>query len=210
MANFCPNCATALDADARFCPSCRASVGVASALASEIAGGFRSHVRSVVSEAGQSVPPLIWAAALQIYWLLTGAGTALLGGALLAGGMGAMSALSGLASGLASGGAQMERVLLAGGVIFLYGTVDTSLSTVLVYGFLTLKKWTHGVFMVWLPVKAVLAIVAYLTWPSLERSNTTQPFVVTFVIVLGLAFNVGALVVEFLLVKRGTASVVEE
>jgi len=156
------------------------------------------------------VPPLIWAATLQIYWLLSGAGTALLGGALLGAGIGAVSALNGLASGLLSGGAQMERVLLAGGVIFLSGTVDTSLSTVLAYGFLTLKNWTHGVFMVWLPLKVVLAILAYLTWPSLGKSDETKPFVVTFVIVLGVALNIGALIAEFLLVKRGAAAMAEE
>jgi len=55
----------------------------------------------------------------------------------------------------------------------------------------------------------VLAIVAYMTWPTLGRSESTMPFVVTFVITLGVILNVGALIVEFLLVKRGTAALAE-
>jgi hypothetical protein len=207
MSNFCPNCAAPLDADARFCPSCRASVGVASALASELTGSLKAGVRSVVSEAGQSVPPSVWAAALQIYWLLTGYVVILLGVVLLAVGGGALSAANVLTSGLFSGGAQAERLLLLGFLAFLAGVFDMCLSTVLVYGFLTLKKWTYGVFMVWLPVKVVLAILAYLAKPTLGESSsaTTTPFVVIFVVTLLALLNIGALVVEFILVRRGKA-----
>jgi hypothetical protein len=157
------------------------------------------------------VPPLVWAAALQIYWLLTGAVGMLLGVAVLAGSAGVLGAANAFSSGFGSGGAQVERLLLVGFLAFLAGVVDTCLSTVLVYGFLTLKKWTYGVFMVWLPVKVVLAILAYLAKPTLGESSgaTTTPFVVIFVVSLLVALNIGALVVEFLLVRRARTLVAE-
>lgn len=206
MPKFCPNCATALDADARFCPSCRTSVGVASALASEITGSLRAGVRSVVLEAGRSVPPFVWAGALQVYWLLTGIWLMLLGAGILLTAAGILGAASQLSSGLAGGGPQLERVVLASVLAFLGGAVDTCLSTVLVYGFLTLRKWVYGVFMVWLPVKVILTIFAYLAIPSFERQQSSTPFVIIFVIALLVIIHVAALVVEFMLVKRGTSA----
>jgi hypothetical protein len=152
----------------------------------------------------------VWASALQIYWLLVGCVALLLGVPVLAVGGGVLSAANSLSSGLVSGGAQAERVLLLGFLLFLTGVFDICLSTVLVYGLLTLKNWTYGVFMVWLPVKVVLGIVTYIAKPSFgESGNATTPFVVIFIITLLVVINIGALVLEFLLVRRARGAMAE-
>jgi hypothetical protein len=206
MPNFCPHCAAALDADARFCPSCRAPVGVAGQLASELTGNLKAGFRNVVSEAGQGVPPFIWAAALQTYWLLIGA-LGMLGGLVATfAGIGFLGAASSLTSGLISAGGHMERFLLLCAISLFGGAVDTCLSTVLVYGFLTGKKWVHGVFMVWLPTKVILSIVTYFVAPSTSKSGEETPFVVLFVGGAFVILSIAALVVEYVLVKRGNAA----
>jgi uncharacterized OB-fold protein len=209
MPNFCPNCATALSPDSRICPSCRTPVGgVARALASEISGSVRAGVMGVVTDAGHSVPPPVWAASLQIYWLLTGLLLTMIGASMVSLGTGLLDAASSLTSGLISGGAQIERVLLLGFLAFLTGIWDTCLSVALVYGFLTLKSWTRGVFMVWLPVKAGLLLLMVLAKPSSahDQQSGPTPFVVVFVLFILVALHVGALVLEFVLVRRTQAA----
>jgi hypothetical protein len=138
----------------------------------------------------------------------------ILGGLLLGVGMGVLSAASAVSglmgAGTGTGGAEMERVLLFGFLSFLAGAVDTCLSTVLVYGFLTLRKWAYGVFVVWLPVKVVLAIIAYLSTPSFGKTADTKPFIIIFVTALTVILNIAALVVEFILVRRGNTALAEE
>jgi hypothetical protein len=209
MPNFCPNCAAALDPDARFCPACRAPVGVAGQLASEVTGNLKAGIRSVVSEAGHGVPPFIWAAAVQVFWLLTGA-LGMLGGLVFTfAGIGFIGAANALSSGFISAGTHMERIILYGAVALFAGAVDTCLSTVLVYGFLTVKKWSYGVFMVWLPTKVVLSILLYIAAPSSGKPGEETPFVVFFVMGAIAILSIGALVLEYILVKRGNAALDE-
>ncbi|MDR3738111.1 MAG: zinc ribbon domain-containing protein [Terracidiphilus sp.] len=215
MPNFCPHCAAALDPDARFCPACRAPVGVAGQLASEVTGNLKAGIRSVVSEAGRGVPPFIWAAALQVYWLLSGVFSmfvSALSVVVFAVSVGILSAVpSGLTSLFGGGGTQpdMERALLAAGIGVLVGALDTCLSTVLIYGFLTLKKWVHGVFMVWLPTRVILGIISYFLMPSYNKSGASLPFVVIFVGGMFIILTIAALVLEYILVKRGNAALDE-
>jgi predicted amidophosphoribosyltransferase len=60
MPSFCPNCATALDPDAKFCPSCSAPVTVSAALASELRAGVQAGVRSLIQAPSLKVPPPVW------------------------------------------------------------------------------------------------------------------------------------------------------
>src|SRR5258708_25160088 len=78
MANFCANCASALDPDAKFCPTCSAPVSYAAALASELRSGVQSNVQAFVRSPAMRVPLPIWAGVIQIFWLSLDVGGALL------------------------------------------------------------------------------------------------------------------------------------
>jgi zinc-ribbon domain len=210
MPNFCANCGARLDADARFCSSCNAPAGVAGAGTSEIPSMFNVGSARVAVEPPRQVPPFIWAAALQMYWLLNGIWGIVTGGFLL--GVGLMGASGAMRYGYPAGGSAGERILILMAVSFLAGALDACVSTVLVYGLLTLKTWAHGVFMVWLPVKIVLWILTFamsmsVTWTTIEP-RPSQPALVTIIIVLGVVLQFSALLAGFLLVRRGKAALV--
>src|SRR5260370_15896096 len=75
-----------------------------------------------------SVPPFIWAAALQVYWLIHGLWGMLSGGVLL--GFGLLGASAAMRYGNTGEG---ERILFAMAVSFLAGAVDVALSNLLTY-----------------------------------------------------------------------------
>jgi hypothetical protein len=212
MPNFCANCGVRLDADARFCSSCNAPAGVAGAGTSEIPSMFNVGSARIAAEPRRSVPPFIWAAALQMYWLLHGIWGMASGGVVLGIGLGIMGAAGGMRTGFPAGGSEGERILIAMAVNFLAGALDACVSTVLVHGLLTLKTWAQGVFMVWLPLKVVLWILTFamsmsVTWTTIEP-RPSQPALVTIIIVLGVVLQFSALLAGFLLVRRGKAALV--
>jgi hypothetical protein len=204
MPNFCANCGAQLAEDAQFCTSCNAPAGTAGAGTPAIGGPFQAISARAAAEARWSVPPFIWAGALQVYWLIQGIWGMLsgtwVGLAMLVSSSGAMR------SGALSGGSEADRILVSLGVSFVAGAFDVCVSTVLLYGLLTLKKWAYRVFMIWLPVKVVLWILALLM--SLAASPTTpqsQPTVFTLIIVLAKILQAGALFAGLMLVRSGKA-----
>lgn len=201
MPAYCSNCATALDPDSRFCPSCRAPVGVSQALRDEIRHGIASGVHSFVSEASQTVPGQIWVAAVQTFWWLEGLVTLLVGSVILMAGLGASGIVAGLSGGSLGQGPTTERILLSTFAALLQGALSLGLSTVLIYGLLTSRNWTLGVFKVWLVLNLALSAIAYLLLPSSDTSKQL-PFFYVFLILLVLAIRFGAMAVQFVLLKR--------
>lgn len=206
MANFCSNCGAQLAQDAQVCASCNAPAGVAGAATPESGSHYQAAVARVAAEASWAVPPFIWAGAVQIYWLMHGI-WGMLSGTFLLGAFGILGYSGAMRSGLQYGGSEAERFLAALAVTFVAGAFDVCVSTVLVYGLLTLKKWAYRIFLIWLPVKVVLWIVTFLL-PAAARPATTesQPTVITMIIVLGWVFQFGALLAGFMLVRSGKAA----
>jgi len=83
MANFCGNCGAELAQDSQICAACNAPAGVAAAGTPESGGYYQAAAAKVAAEASWSVPPFIWAGALQVYWLIHGLGGMLSGTFLL-------------------------------------------------------------------------------------------------------------------------------
>ncbi len=157
-------------------------------------------------EPRDSVPPFIWAAALQVYWLVHGFWGMLSGGFLL--GIGLLGASGAMRQGFP--GSEGERILLAMALNFLAGAVDVAFSTVLTYGLLTLKAWSYRVFMVWLPVKVGLWIAVLVMPVSIRTAGTagqTQSSAVLLITVSGVILQVAALIGGLLLVRRGNVPV---
>jgi hypothetical protein len=122
-------------------------------------------------------------------------------------GLGVLGSSSAVRSGIPYGGSEGERILAALALNFLAGAIDVCVSLVLIYGLLTIKRWAYRVFLLWLPVKVVLWILAFLI-PAAARPTTTesQPTIVTLIIVLGVVLQFGALLAGFMLVRSGKAA----
>ncbi len=162
MPKFCPECATALDADAKFCPSCRARVGVAAALGSEIRAEMTARVRAVAAAPGMSVPPPIWAGVIEIFGCFVGAGNFMVA---VAGG-GAAFAGAGVA-GLMGGSSNIERVAVWLGLNALFYLALLSFQLPLIFGFLALKRWAYGLYMWSIGPLVLAALGLKMTQPAL-------------------------------------------
>jgi hypothetical protein len=178
---------------------------------------FNAGSARVAAAPPRSVPPFIWAAALQVYWLLHGIWGMASGGVVLGIGLGIMGAAGGMRNGFPGAGSEGERILIAIAVSFLAGAFDACVSIVLVHGLLTLKTWAYGVFMIWLPVKVVLWVVTFALSMSMTMAMTpmtteqrpSQPVLVTIIVVLGVVLQFGALLAGFLLVRRGRTALAQ-
>lgn len=204
MPSYCSNCATALDQDARFCPSCRAPIGVSHALKTEITQGIASGVHDFVNDATRSVPGSVWVAAIQTIWWIEGFAGLLAGGVALTAGLGALGFLGSSTAGMIGSGPTAERLLLSSFGTLLYGALNIGLSTVLIYGLLTLKQWASGVFKVWLAANIALTIIIYLLVPS-KGSGSEMPLVYIMLVLLILAARYGAMAAQFVLMRRNQA-----
>jgi hypothetical protein len=207
MPIFCVNCGAQLVQDAQFCTSCNAPIGIAPAGTPEIGSHYQAAVARVAAEASWSVPPFILAGAVQVYWLLQGIWGMLSGTFVLGVGLGILGSSGAMRSGFPLGGSEGERILASIALSFLAGAFDVCVSIALVYGLLTLKKWAYRVFMIWLPVKVVLWILAFLLSLSAKLATTeSQPTVVTLIVVLGVVLQAGALLAGFMLVRSGKSA----
>jgi hypothetical protein len=207
MPNFCANCGTQLAEDAQFCTSCNAPAGTVGAGTPVIGGPLQAINARAAAEARWSVPPFIWAGTLQVYWLLHGIWGMLSGTFVLGIGLGILGTSGAMRSGALSGGSEAERILVAIALSFVAGAFDVCVSTVLVYGLLTLKKWAYRIFMIWLPVKVVLWILSFLMSLSAKPAMAeSQPIVVTLITVLGMILQAGALFAGLMLVRSGKAA----
>ncbi|MCI0663786.1 MAG: zinc ribbon domain-containing protein, partial [Acidobacteria bacterium] len=65
---YCSACGAALNPGVRFCSACRASVSVASILASELRSEVKTEVRSILQSPSLQAPLLIWTAVIQFFW----------------------------------------------------------------------------------------------------------------------------------------------
>jgi hypothetical protein len=121
-------------------------------------------------------------------------------------GLGILGTSGAMRSGALSGGSEAERILVAIALSFVAGAFDVCVSTVLVYGLLTIKKWAYRIFMIWLPVKVVLWILSFLMSLSAKPAMAeSQPIVVTLITVLGMILQAGALFAGLMLVRSGKA-----
>lgn len=209
MANFCVNCGALLAPDARFCTSCNAPTSIAAPVPAPAADAYSAGPVRGAAEAAKSSSAFIWAAALQIYWLLHGVWAMLLGGTVLAVGLGIMGVPSAMPPGFAAGN-EPEKILVSIFLAFLAGAFDVCVSGVLIYGLLTHRTWAHGVFMVWLPVKVVLWILGFVVSLTVKSPindvTVSQPTFVTVLVVAGVVLQIGALLAGLLLVRSGRAA----
>jgi len=139
---YCSACGAALNPGVRFCSACRASVSVASILASELRSEVKTEVRSILQSPSLQAPILIWTAVIQFFWLFTDIAMLLLSGAtFVAAGMNNMVQQR---IGMGSSGAGWS---LLGALIFVFITmIQVSFDATLIPGFLASKPWVHSLF----------------------------------------------------------------
>lgn len=200
MANYCSNCATALEFDARFCPSCSSPVGVTQALTSELRAGVQSSVQSIVHSPTLRVPKPIWAGVIEVFWTFIGVITLLTGG---------IGALAGAAAGagrspLGVFGAQRAAENAAVWLIFalLLFLINLSFNLPLIYGFLTQRSWSYGLYL-WTIGPLILAgLILRILAPSAQDVEAAMPMSLTVLSVLGWILGIGLIILQVVLVLK--------
>ena len=200
MPNYCSNCATALEFDARFCPSCSSPVGVTQALTSELRAGVQSGVRSIVHSPSLKVPKPVWAGVIEVFWTFIGVLTFLTGG---------IGAIAGTAAGVGRGpgglfGAQRAAENVAVWLLFalLLFLVQISFNLPLIYGFLTQRTWSYGLYL-WSIGPLILAgLILRIVAPSSQEVEATIPMSLTVLSVLGWILGIGLIVLQIILVLK--------
>lgn len=200
MPNFCSNCATSLELDARFCPSCSSPVGVTQALTSELRAGVQSRMHSIVHSPTLKVPKPVWAGVIEVFWTFIGVGTFLTGG---------IGAIAGSAAGLGRGpgglfGAQRAAENVAVWLLFalLLFLIQLSFNLPLIYGFLTQRSWSYGLYL-WSIGPLILAgLILRIAAPSSQEVEAAIPMSLTVLSVLGWIIGIGLLVLQIILVLK--------
>lgn len=201
MPKFCPECAAALDADAKFCPSCRARVGVAAALGSEIRGEMKARFRAVADAPGMQVPPPIWAGVIEVFGCLVTLIQFVATGAAF----GTIVVAAGVA-GLAGKGAEVERIVVWVGLYLVFYLALLSFQLPLVYGFFALKRWAYGLYL-WSIGPFVLGslVLSFAKPEAVEAAQKTAgelPLGVSFVLWTAVIMAVALLGTQIFLVLR--------
>lgn len=203
MANFCANCASALDPDAKFCPTCSAPVSYAAALASELRSGVQSNVQAFVRSPAMRVPLPIWVGVIQVFWVFLDIGAALL--------MVGLMYVTQIATGLSGTFGQTQSVegLTVVTVLWAgYYLVLLSFEAPLVFGFFGQKQWAYGlffrgmcplVFLAWV-AKMLLLVGALLSGTS-ARQGQSSPMIAVFFIVVTL-LGAGLFILQVVLVYK--------
>ena len=200
MANYCSNCATALEFDSRFCPSCSTPVSVSSALAVEIRDNVQSSVRSIVHSSSLKIPKPIWAGVIEVFWTFIGVGSLLFGG---------IGAVAGAASGLGRGPAgifgaprAMENLVVWLLFAVVYYVVQLSFNLPLIYGFFAQKRWAYGLYL-WTIGPIVLGgLILRIAAPSSQEMEAAAPMSLTILSILGWILGIGLLILQIFLVLR--------
>ena len=198
MPNYCSNCATALEFDARFCPSCSSPVGVTAALTSEIRSGVQSSVHSIVHSPSLRVPNPIWAGVIEVFWTFIGVIT------LLTGGIGALAGAGAGRSPLGVFGAQRAAENAAVWLIFalLLFLINLSFNLPLIYGFLTQRSWSYGLYL-WTIGPLILAgLILRILAPSAQDVEAAMPMSLTVLSVLGWILGIGLIILQVVLVLK--------
>lgn len=200
MPNYCSNCATSLEFDARFCPSCSSPVGVTQALTSELRAGVQSRMHSIVHSPTLKVPKPVWAGVIEVFWTFIGVGTFLTGG---------IGAIAGSAAGLGRGpgglfGAQRAAENVAVWLLFalLLFLIQLSFNLPLIYGFLTQRSWSYGLYL-WSIGPLILAgLILRIAAPSSQEVEAAIPMSLTVLSVLGWIIGIGLVVLQIILVLK--------
>ena len=196
MPNYCSNCATALEFDARFCPSCSSPVGVTQALTSELRAGVQSHVHSIVHSPTLKVPKPVWAGVIAVFWTFIGVGTFLTGG---------ITALAGIGrSPLGLLGGQRAAENAAVWILFalLLFVVNLSFNLPLIYGFLTQRSWSYGLYLWSIGPLIVAGLILRIATPSSQEVEAAMPMSLTVLSVLGWILGIGLIVLQIILVLK--------
>ncbi len=201
MANYCSNCAEALEFDARFCPACSSPVGVTAALTSEIRSGVQTRVQSIVHSPTLRVPRPIWAGVIEVFWTFIGIGL------LLTSGIGAIAGTAGALAGrgpLGIIGAPRAAENLAVWLLFalLLFLIRLSFDLPLIYGFLTQRRWAYGLYLWSVGPLVLFGIVLRVATPSSQEVEATVPMSLTIISILGWILGIGLLVLQIILVLK--------
>ena len=196
MANYCSNCATALEFDARFCPSCSSPVGATQALTSELRAGVQSSVRSIVHSLTLRVPKPIWAGVIEVFWTFIGVGTFLTGG---------ITALAGIGrSPLGLLGTQRAAENAAVWLIFalLLFVANLSFNLPLIYGFLTQRSWSYGLYLWTIGPLLLAGVILKIATPSAQEVEAVIPMSLTVLSILGWILGIGLIILQIVLVLK--------
>jgi hypothetical protein len=169
MAKFCPECATALEPDARFCPSCRASVSVGGALASELRAGLQGSVRQYVVRPAGEVPKPIWAGVLQVMLVIPALGSVLLLGTMALAGTSVLGAVGPFA------GPTGEKVVVWLMAAAFVSMLQVSVQLPLVYGLFALKAWAPRLYLTTIGPILVAGVVIALAMPGETSAVQASP-----------------------------------
>src|SRR5258707_13289175 len=189
MPNFCANCASALEQDAKFCPTCSAPVSYTAALVSEIRSGVQSNVQAFIKSPAMRVPLPICAGVIQVFWLPQDVAAALWTVALMFASQVATGVAGAFGQGQSLEGVTIVTVLLVGYYLALF-----AFEVPVVFGFFGQKQWAYGlffrgmcplVFLWWLIV--LLAVAGALLSGSTPRQGpSSSPLLAVFLIIVAL------------------------
>jgi len=187
MPSFCPNCAAALDPDAKFCPACSSPVAYAGGGGGYPGGGGYGQPvgpgpqRPPFQMPGMKIDTLAIAGVISIFWAVWFLAACLAPETVIPYRIGVGGANN---PGWSSAEAQATWLML----LYSFFVVEVAFQIPIAYGILTRKRWAQSLLMMFgIPLAVIYAALTLIVFFLSDPKFTGVTLFTIFGVIIGLA-----------------------